>query len=199
MNRKFPKKFADIFDSIFRNLRFDKDGFIPFESVFDRLEKEFNSNDRDDLFDFGNPSVIGFSMTITPDPETGKPRMQVKRFGGDKLQGKWDYKPDMVENRDKTSYESHIVASKDVIFSNPEVSTYKNREKFVIEVKLPYIDHMDQIEINYLENSVEIKAVNNLLKKGYFCIVEKDPLFTEDNARVSFDKNRETLIIEWDR
>jgi HSP20 family molecular chaperone IbpA len=195
------KKEGDFFENIFT--RFRKE----FEEMSKLFERDFEAFDLSPVFK--NRKSSGFSIKITTSGD-GKPIVSVKTFGDvDKnklkkqieqqlgLKGRVEELPEKpkVKERVIESYttppvrESTLRAPK--ITEEPETEIKRVGDKVVVEMDIPGVDNMENIEITELENSVEVKAIAG--EKAFFKIITKPPRSRLINQR--FEKGK--LFLEF--
>lgn len=161
--------FNDFFDSI----------FTDFESDFPFREEELRKPMR---------NVKGFSVRITQSP--GKePKVEVQRFGPDGLAKAEPQKIKVVEGPHARVFEEkekepkiRIVEdkketklSKPVKFEQPQVAEGKDEKGKFVEILMPGIEDVNQVDLTVLEQSIEVKAINQKDGNGYFWIVKIPP------------------------
>ncbi len=152
--------------------------FCPFcgyslkeKSIFDDIEKEFERIDKmfsSEFFKFPKLSVRpfksgGISITITSG--TGmKPQVKIKTSG--------EYKKLEPEIKRKLGIGpsiKEVETRRPKITEEPEAKIEKTANREKIEIKLPGVKNIEDIEIRKLEQSIEIKAFAK--DKTYFKLI----------------------------
>lgn len=138
---------------------------FPQESIFDDIEDEFKRIDKmfsSSFFDFPKFNVKfpkgsgGISITITSG--TGRePKIDVKTSGSFKevepdIKRKLGVKPSIEEVEEKPKVKQTKVAEE------PETKIENIGNKQIIQIKLPNVKSLKDIEVKKLEQSVEVKA-----------------------------------------
>jgi HSP20 family molecular chaperone IbpA len=165
-----------------------------FNNIFSKMRKEMEEMDklfeRDfEIFDispfFKRPRSSGFSIKIVRSGNQ-PPKINVKTFGDvdkEKIERQ-------IENqlgiRRHPEEKAPIPASAPTptpsvekaipkITEEPKTSVKRLDSKVVVEMEIPDVKSLDEIEIKELESSVEVKAL--IAEKAYFKILTKPPQF----------------------
>ncbi len=173
-----------------------------FTDVFSRIEREFKEMDRMfernfEVFDlspfFTKPMKgRGFSIRITQ-TSGEKPKISVKTFGDvdrkeieeemkrlgfrDKVKAVGSKIREIREPREERKLS--LTGAK--VTEEPKTSVRRIGDKIVVEVELPGVRDMRDIEVRSLENSIEVKAIAG--DKAYFKILTKPPQTSILNKR----------------
>ena len=168
-----------------------------FTDVFSRMEKELKEMDRMferdfEVFDlspfFRKPTRgRGFSIKITQGPG-GEPKVSVKTFGdvdrreiekevnkmgfGDRL-GLLKSKIRETGRYEKPKVTESVSISGAKTTEEPKTQVKRIGDKIAVEVELPDVKDIEDIEVKSLDNSIEIKAKAG--DKAYFKILTKPP------------------------
>ncbi len=164
-----------------------------FEDVFKKIEKEMKE-EMDNLFNSTfeaidispfftkpeKPKRAGFSIRIVQ--EGGKkPRIDVKTFGDIKkediikeVNSKFRVGvPSLVKEKAGSSGGERIVKREPKVTEEPRTYVRRTEDKVIVEIEIPDIKREEDISVQELENSVEIKAFAG--DKAYFKIITKPP------------------------
>ncbi len=147
-----------------------------YENVFDDIESEFKKIDKmfgSDFFDFPKIDLkmprgsSGVSITITSNTG-GKPKIKVKTSGNYKhlepeIKRKLGVKPSIEEVEEKPMRRISKVTEE------PETKVKTLGNKKMIQIKLPDVEKMEDIEVKKLEQSIEVKAFAK--DKTYFTLI----------------------------
>jgi len=139
------------------------DFFMPefnisnFSSIFNSLMKEFDkqlkgAGDFKEV-EMGKPRIrkTGISINIATDMG-GEPKIRVQRFGNHAEKPK-----EMIKVRELTG--SEVEKFSKLPKKEAETSVRRLSNKLVYELEVPGVENIDDVIINKLENSVEIKAI----------------------------------------
>lgn len=146
------------------------------ESETSKLDKVFEVRDISPFF--RKPKSAGFSIKIVR--STGKePQVSVKTFGNvDKENVTRQIEEQLktgnqlkINLRRSSRQESHLPIPEKT--EEPKINIRRLDNKVVVDVGLPDVSSLDDIHIQELESSVEVKAVAK--KKAYFKILTKPP------------------------
>jgi len=148
----------------YREERFFEDIF-DFDSITRRIEKEFEEFDKLFKMDFKplkfkipESGVSGISITIHSG--TGmKPRIEVKTYGNmKKYEPEIKRKLGLAETEKVKEIETTEEYTPPKITEEPEAKIKNLGEKFVVEIDLPEVEKEEDIKIQALEQSLEIRA-----------------------------------------
>lgn len=160
----------------------EKESAVPFGSIFEDIEKEFERIDK--IFGFDSfklptfkmkPGIRGGSVSITVQSGTGmEPKVEIKTSGEYKklepeLKRKFGIKPaiEEVEEEEKEVKRRKVKPPK--VTEEPETEIQTAGNKQIISIKLPDIKSEDDIEVKKLEQSIEVKAFSD--DKTYFKLI----------------------------
>lgn len=182
-------------------LRERYDEIFNLEDFARKIEKEFEDFDRLFKMNFKiprikmPPSESSFSgISITIDSRTGmRPRIVVRTYGDMKK-----YEPEIKRKLgiDKSEGVEEIKEEKEYevpkVTEEPEAKVNNLGDKFVIEIKLPDVEKEEDIKIQPLEQSLEIRA--KAKDKLYFKLLP----ITGRIVRKRFDNGKLFIEIEKD-
>lgn len=137
---------------------------FPFNSLFDQLAKEF-----DKLFeDFETGGIRGKGISISISNETGVPVIKVGKIG--KKKRVEVRKPAQRKVRKLAKEELEKYASLPREEAKTEVKRFS--DKVVYEISAPDVESIENVFVNKLQNSIEIKAFGK--NKVYFKLIPLD-------------------------
>jgi len=147
MNIKMPLGLDSLFGSIFKEV----------EKQFKEIDQEMNSEKK------RRPNESGISISIST--STGKaPEIKVKKFGPEFENVKInEAKIDNTFDEEKAKQLSGLPKSE------AETKVRRLSNKIIYEISLPGVDNLNNVVINKLENSTEIKAFAK--DKAYFKLI----------------------------
>ena len=144
----------------------------PFENVFDDVEDEFKRIDKmfgSDFFNFPGFDMKtpkrsnGISIVITPG--TGRePKIQVRTSRGLK-----NLEPDIKRNLGVKPIEERPIRKISRVTEEPETEIKTIGNKQIIQIVLPEVKSLKDVEVKKLEQSLEIKAFTK--DKTYFKLI----------------------------
>lgn len=165
--------------------------FDLFNDIFDSVMPDFNEEFRfsDELVSKPRRNVSGFSVSITQ--RSGmEPKIEVQKFGPEGLAKAKPQKIQVLEGPKvvldekpaegksaKAEPKIKIVPEpgepcKPVTFEQPQVAEGKDEKGAFVEILMPGIQDVSQVDLTILEQSIEVKAINQKEGKGYFWIVK---------------------------
>ena len=186
--------------------------FDLFNEFFDSLTSDFDDDFQsreEDIRRTMKPmrNVSGFSVRITQTPGL-EPKVEVQRFGPEGLAKVEPQRIKVVEEQlaklaPKKREEPKIqivekkedeMPAKPVKFDQPQVAEGKDEKGKFVEILMPGIQTVDQVDLTILEQSIEVKAINQKDGHGYFWIVKIPPgakkvtkLWATDRLRLYFN------------
>jgi len=165
-----------------------------FSEVFERMERELKGMDKAfernlEVFDlspfFRKPTKgSGFSIKITRSGHE-KPEVSVRTFGDvdrkeveeemEKLGFREipEEKKTVIDRPEMKEEGREICLEAAKITEEPETCVRRVDDRIVVEVKLPEVRDSKDIEVKFLDNSIEVKAIAG--EKAYFKILTKPP------------------------
>jgi len=173
-----------------------------FTDVFSRIEREFKEMGRMfernfevfDLSPFFTKPIKGRGFSIRITQTSGeKPKISVKTFGDvDRKEIEEEMKRlgfggrvraigSKIRELREPKRERELSLSEAKITEEPKTSVRRIGERIVVEVELPGVRDMGDIEVRSLENSIEVKAIAG--DKAYFKILTKPPRTSILNKR----------------
>lgn len=186
--------FDNVFSGMDREMR-------EMDRRFSRMEKEFQAFDLSPMF--RNPAMSGFTIKVSR--SSGRPpQVSVRTFGNvDKGQlqkavqqqfgvsqpvAESPYAEDVRKRAKQIEREESTKTEREQKFDairsaeEPHTRVWRSNGRVHVDLELPGVRSMDDIEIKELESSVEVKAVGG--KKGYFKILTKPPQFRLADTRL---------------
>lgn len=158
-----PRSLFDLFNEFFDSVFSDFDEAREFEEDEPILEPKPLRN------------VSGFSVRISSVPGA-EPKVEVQRFGPEGAQGMQPVQPQRVRAEPRVIVEEQTGEREETVpnvkFEKPEVVEGTGQRGKFVELHMPDIESPEQVHLNILEESVEVKAVNKEKRKGYFWIVK---------------------------
>lgn len=149
---------------------------FPFEKIMKNMvgeiDKQFHEYDRElsktKRQDKDNVVSSGISISISTSPN-GEPSIQVRQFGKDKP----------IQINEKKEIEKKFVARKidekeaerisKLPREEPITKVRRLTDKIIYEVEIPGVKNIDNVIINKLQNSIEVKAFTK--NKAYFKLI----------------------------
>lgn len=175
--------------------------FNPFKNMFDRVFKEFE--EIDDLFSkdievFDATPLFergrGFSITINQGGR--EPRINVRTFGGvnkkrieKELEKKYGARPKRIIEAGPIIQRKKRVIDK--VMEEPKTHIKRLSDKLVVEMDLPNVKSENDVEVEELSESIEVKAFGE--DRAYFKIIKKPRKFRLMGKQMKGDK----LILEF--
>lgn len=169
------RKKADIFRSLFSEITKQ---MKDMDREMQRMEKSFEVRDISELF--RKPRSSGVSIKIVR--ATGRePKISVKTFGNvnqdiikKQIQHQISHgKPIKLTLNQGNRDVNHEYGMEKKITEEPKTNIKSEQNKVSIDLEIPGVRSLNEIEITELENSVEVKAMTE--DKAYFKILTKPP------------------------
>ena len=148
-------------------------------NIFDLFNDFFGSvfPDFEEDFEFREPrprrNVKGFSLRISQVPGQ-QPRVEVQKFGPGGMKKVEPGNVNIVEKKPAINLvEEEKVEEPEtpVKFEQPEVFEGEDDKGKFVEITMPGIKDEKKVKLNILEQSIEVKAIDNKEGRGYFWIV----------------------------
>jgi hypothetical protein len=151
--------------------------FDLFNDFFDSIFADFEEDSK--FRDMPKPrrNVKGFSIRIKQVPGQ-QPKVEVQKFSPEGAKKVKPIKVEVVEAKKKIKLvkeKKKEKSAKPVKFEQPEVFEGRDKKGNFVEITMPGIKNANQINLNVLEQSIEVKAIDRKEGKGYFWIVKIPP------------------------
>jgi len=156
-----------------------------FNSLVKNLDKQFKEIDKESIKKSQSPNLRGSGISINISTSGNfPPRIKIQEFGNSKKQ---KASPE-IKGKQINLSQQEIRQLLKLPKKEPETEMKRFSNSIVYEIKVPGVDSLDNVAINKLENSIEIKAFGK--KYVYVKII---PL----NLPIkNYNLEGETLILE---
>lgn len=142
-----------------------------FNTLIKNLDKQFSNLDNTFDQESDQPKIKKSGVSISINTSNGKPpEIKVRRFGGNKKQNspkktQTTTKKTISRTFSKKQKEKFKTLSK----KSPDTNVRRLSDRVIYELKMPGVKNEEDVSINQLKESIEIKAIGN--KKAYNKII----------------------------